>query len=628
MALGEFCRFDSDCGNNQFFDTTLACINGICQEAPTGGSAASPASIPTPVPTPVRIDESVCPPRGTFINCITQSNGNVVGLFNDGLQLNDGTCGTFESVTTLCQQPVEPTPIVTPMTTPTPMVVCTPPNGPFAQTVSRSCRTVDAIKYISGNATVTQTRSYVQSNTPGECQYTNWQDTAINTSACVSTYRTAIYATPSNGGVVTGTADITNVPRSLSDGKKELEATIGTSTSFTATENAGYTFVGWYLNNELWSTDRSPSILVNTNNVFEARFRVIEQQPVTCKCYFVAPINAGTSYTVRYIDCATNTLVTRTFDTFTNICAADIPANVSNTQVAQDINSDCTQTKTCAPPPICTPPVDATRQISIECVAVNNTKYQSGLAYRTEIRAYDVNATGPGICPWTESTWTQSGALDTSACILINSSQVCTPPTDASRKEEQIDCTTISPDFSGGTATQAYVRTYDTTQIGGICPWKNWEATGTPNTATCIRKTSWRNCVTGELVEGTPPADFSQGTYQGNVCWEPTSDLAFTPVLNDALRYSYQRGSSNFPQSKVITVTNSSYGVAYRVTLQTNNNIRLTHNNLSSNGTLSFVIASRESKTFSITVTPELLNSLPDGLASLSMNVEYIRVVE
>lgn len=327
---------------------------------------------------------------------------------------------------------------------------------------------------------------------------------------------------------------------------------------------------------------------------------------------FNATPNTGFRFVGWYLNDDLNTLWRTTAD-------QTVPVSTNTTYTAK-FEQIISQT--------CTPPADSTRRISIECVTVDSSKYQSGIAYRTEIRAYDATVTGPGICPWTESTWSQSGTLDTRACILINSAQVCTAPTDTSQKEEQIDCTTISSEFSGGTAKQVYVRTYDTTQIGGICPWKNWEANGVPNTSTCIRKTSWRNCVTGELLAGSPPADFTQGTYQGNVCWEPISDLAFTPTLNEALRYSYQRGSSNFPQSKVITVTNSSYGTAYRVTLQTNSNIRLTHNNLSSNGTISFIIAARESKTFSIAVTQELLNSLPDGLATLSMNVEYIRVVE
>jgi hypothetical protein len=141
----------------------------------------------------------------------------------------------------------------------------------------------------------------------------------------------------------------------------------------------------------------------------------------------------------------------------------------------------------------------------------------------------------------------------------------------------------------------------------------------------------WRNCVTGQLIEGNPPADFQQSEFLGaggGTCWEPVADLGFEPSLNEVLRYTHQRGSSRYPTGRDIKVTNPSYGTSYKVTITTNSNITLSNRSRTGNaGTLSFTVAPRASEMFTVNITPQLLQELQDGLSTLSMAVEYQKAI-
>lgn len=276
---------------------------------------------------------------------------------------------------------------------------------------------------------------------------------------------------------------------------------------------------------------------------------------------------------------------------------------------------------------ICTPPIGGFNKTrDIPCVNLGS-QYVGGIAKQQQVRSYD--STGPEntICEYTD--WQDSGVPDTSFCKVANVPQACTPPDGPSTRDVSIPCSQVDKKYTKGTATQKQVRRVDTTTTGpGTCPY-TWENSGVPDTSACQVPTFWRNCITGELIEGTPPSDFIQSAYdKGGSCWEPITDLGFTPSLSQALRYTYQRGSSKFPETKTITVSNTSYGQAYTVKITTNENITLSTNKAQSGkGAISFIIEPRSEVKLFVAITAELLQQLQDGLSTLSMAVEYDRVL-
>lgn len=276
----------------------------------------------------------------------------------------------------------------------------------------------------------------------------------------------------------------------------------------------------------------------------------------------------------------------------------------------------------------CIPPIGGfNRTREIACTTLGS-QYVGGIAIQQQVRSYDASGPAGTVCGYTE--WMDSGTPDTAQCQLRNVPITCTPPTGPTTRTIGIPCSQIDAKYTSGTAIQQQVRRYDSSASGpGTCPF-TWENSGVPDVSTCKIPVYWRNCITGDLVEGTPPIEYIQSNFQsGGVCWEPVPGLGFSPSLSEALRFTYQRGSSRFPETKTINVTNSSYGITFRVTVTTNNSITLsTNRNQSSQGTLSFVVEPRSEVKLMVTITPELLQQLQDGMSTLSMTVDYDRVIE
>ena len=147
-----------------------------------------------------------------------------------------------------------------------------------------------------------------------------------------------------------------------------------------------------------------------------------------------------------------------------------------------------------------------------------------------------------------------------------------------------------------------------------------------PITPPPVQQLTWRDCVTGRVNVGLPPTNFVQVGHNGpagGTCWEAQTEIGFNPSLSEALRFTYQRGSSVYPTPKSVTATNSNYGTAYRLTLRTNPDVKLIYNSAQGDGALSFILAPRASATFYVNVTSKLLAALQDGSTSLYMDVEY-----
>jgi hypothetical protein len=132
---------------------------------------------------------------------------------------------------------------------------------------------------------------------------------------------------------------------------------------------------------------------------------------------------------------------------------------------------------------------------------------------------------------------------------------------------------------------------------------------------------TWRDCISGDLIEGIAPAGYREVSYNGaggGTCWQPTTQVGFSPTLSEALLFTYQRGSSDLPQPKTITATNPSYGTAYRITITTNTDIIVQPS--------SFTVTPRSSQQFVVNVTPTLLDKLGDGTSTIEMSVDITEI--
>lgn len=276
----------------------------------------------------------------------------------------------------------------------------------------------------------------------------------------------------------------------------------------------------------------------------------------------------------------------------------------------------------------CTPPTGPfTRTVDVACTSVSSN-FISGVAKQTQVRDFDASSPPGTVCRYTD--WVNSGQPDTSLCQLPNLPVTCTTPTGPFNRNISIPCSQIDSKYNGGTALQPQIRRYDASaNVSGPCPYTEWENSGTPNLSACTQPIFWRNCITGQLVEGIAPSTYIQVSYaQGGTCWEPIVDLGFTPSLNEALRYSYQRGSARLPEAKVITVSNGSYGTSYTVKITTNPDVIFAINDKAAGkGTTAFTITPRSEVKLTVSVSQELLQQLQDGLSTLSMSVEYERIV-
>jgi hypothetical protein len=216
--------------------------------------------------------------------------------------------------------------------------------------------------------------------------------TPTSTSTPPSTYTTTLVASPPEGGTVSGTSLLTPTPSTV------IVSRIGERVDFEATANIGYTFTGWELQGNSWSTNYSPAILSDKNETYVATFARNSTQDV-CRCYFVAPTVAGQSFEVTFRECAAGSIrQTQTISNFTNICSADIPAAGRNAQVPQNLGSQCSNTQTCgAPPPTPTPTPVINPEVPVVTPSVTwRDCVSEELFPGTPTNRREVTYTGPG----------------------------------------------------------------------------------------------------------------------------------------------------------------------------------------------------------------------------------------
>lgn len=172
-----------------------------------------------------------------------------------------------------------------------------------------------------------------------------------------ATYTTTLTSNDTAGGKVEFTSP------TAARGLTQFTANVGQSVLFSARENSGYEFLGWYLNGALWAQNRDPGILTTRSDTYEARFRKIVSLPQSCQCYFIAPTDNLASYEMQYRDCTTGEVVQRVFNTFTNICSADFPQVIRNGQVAIPLGTDCRNNGGFCGSPPASPTPTPTRQV-------------------------------------------------------------------------------------------------------------------------------------------------------------------------------------------------------------------------------------------------------------------------
>ena len=153
---------------------------------------------------------------------------------------------------------------------------------------------------------------------------------------------------------------------------------------------------------------------------------------------------------------------------------------------------------------------------------------------------------------------------------------------------------------------------------------------------TCGTPVTWRECGQPAILLGSPPSTHELSNDTRGACYtlrtedepppsrapsptpSPTPSappvITFVPALDTGLTFQYQRGSTQYPTSQVITATNTSAVVSCELQITTNSNIIVTPNK--------FIVLPGNSTQFTIQVTSNLLNQLQDGTSGLQMSID------
>jgi hypothetical protein len=126
----------------------------------------------------------------------------------------------------------------------------------------------------------------------------------------------------------------------------------------------------------------------------------------------------------------------------------------------------------------------------------------------------------------------------------------------------------------------------------------------------------WRNCINGNLIDGSPPAEYVSRRFRGpggGLCFEPASFIGFRPSLENII-FRYQRASSQFPASFVFDVDNPSFAVSYRITFEINNRFFEV-------SPRQFTIAPDSSRRINISANRQNINEFQDGITPIDFKV-------
>ena len=381
-----------------------------------------------------------------------------------------------------------------------------------------------------------------------------------------------------------GTVRVTNT-QTNEDINNPARVNQNTSLQFTATPLPGYRFKNWLalpVNEDIpvFTPNGSVRTVVVTNNITTtAEFELIPIPPTpTVTPQYTVAVNSSTGGTVRVINTQTN-------------------VNIGNFAT---VNENTSLQFTAAPLP-------GYRFKNWERLSVDRFMNPVTVVVTNNITANAVFELIPPPPPTLPPTPTP--------VVWRECDQ---PTTNTNTGTPDLNAYTVSQDVNGVCyrAVQISWRTCNTQTVTPGTPPITYESS-TDTTGLCYRPRivqEWRDCVTGLINNGLAPADRRQVNYsgvEGGTCWEPVTQLTFTPSISDALLFEYQRGSITFPQPKTITVTNSSFGKTYSLSMTTNSNIVITPSTLT--------IAPRSTETFIVRVTADLLNELATGVSTLQM---------
>ena len=132
----------------------------------------------------------------------------------------------------------------------------------------------------------------------------------------------------------------------------------------------------------------------------------------------------------------------------------------------------------------------------------------------------------------------------------------------------------------------------------------------------------WRSCIDANAYPGTPPSGYREVPFTGvggGTCWEPSTTIAFNPDFN-ALQFTYQRNSSNFPGPINMKAENSSYGLSFKVQFKTNFSLFKVEPQV-------LFIPPRESKDFTVRIENSVINeSFNDGTTAYDLEIEITQI--
>lgn len=150
---------------------------------------------------------------------------------------------------------------------------------------------------------------------------------------------------------------------------------------------------------------------------------------------------------------------------------------------------------------------------------------------------------------------------------------------------------------------------------------QNYNSQAEIDDGSCVYPDTWLSCMDTRVREGNPPEDYRlvpDVRPGGTSCWEPITEVGFTPSLRN-LSFRYRRGSAIFPDGVSFTAQNPSYGLSYRVRLETNEQLfKITPRE--------FVIGPRDNQTINISVNRNNINDFGDGVSNfdLILNIEEV----
>jgi hypothetical protein len=132
---------------------------------------------------------------------------------------------------------------------------------------------------------------------------------------------------------------------------------------------------------------------------------------------------------------------------------------------------------------------------------------------------------------------------------------------------------------------------------------------------------TWRSCIDGKLYPEPIPPGYRSAVYVGvggGICWEPTSEVAIHPNVDDVI-FTYMRASGEYPVAQKFTLDNPAYAVYYTVRV-------LTNSELFDARPAEFQLAPRSTQDFFISIREDVIERFGDGTSLFNLQLEILEI--